>query len=749
MELMDSEIKTRYLAHVKQDTTGSWLVHDLDEHLQCVGRLASSMAKDFESEEWAKAAGLWHDLGKYRKAFQSYIAKESGYNPDAHIEQGQDRVDHSTSGAIHAIENNKAIGQLMAYLIAGHHAGLPDWEMSDAGNSALSSRLDKGKKLGYRDEALRANIPQAVLWPEIKLGKPLGGSDGLHLWLRMLFSCLVDADFLDTEQFMSPERAQDRNTCYSLATLKERFDTYMEEKVKSSADTHVNRVRASILRDCRTAALEAPGVFTLTVPTGGGKTLSGMAFALEHAVKFEKKRIIVAIPYTSIIEQTAEEYRKIFGDSVLEHHSNLDPECESSKSRLASENWDAPIIVTTNVQLLESLFAAKTSRCRKLHNIVNSVIVIDEAQLLPPDFLQPVLHVLRLLTEHYGVTLVLSTATQPALGSVKDTFGKTTLCGLDAKKEIISDVDFLFRSLNRIDVTVPADLNVRTCWEDLAAELCDHPSVLVVVNSRKNARELFRLMPPGTIHLSAQMCGEHRSKIIASIKRRLQENDTVRVISTQLVEAGVDLDFPVVYRALAGLDSIAQAAGRCNREGKLEKGKVVVFVPPKSPPKGMLLFGEQATRTVWHGGEGDALSYSLFERYFRHYFGQEVPDKHGIMALLTKDARQGVVQFRSAAQRFHLIADVGQSVLVPYGEDGFKWLDLLRHQGPERYLMRKLQRYSVNVYENEFRKLQEIGAIEELHPGIWGLRITNGYDENLGLLLADDLYSNKPEHSVF
>lgn len=746
---MDSEIKDYYLAHVKRDKAGSWVVHDLEDHLRCVGKLAAKMATDFKSGDWAKVAGLWHDLGKYRKAFQSYIAKESGYDPEAHIEQGQGRVDHSTAGAIHAVENNKATGRLLAYLIAGHHAGLPDYETPEAGGSALSLRLSKGKNSSYLDEALLADIPQDILFPNVELGKPLGGSDGLHLWLRMLFSCLVDADFLDTEQFMNPEKSEDRSAEYSLRQLKDSFDVYMADISNRSAHTQINKLRASILQDCRTAALVSPGIFTLTVPTGGGKTLSGMAFALEHAIKHEKKRIIVAIPYTSIIEQTAEEYRKIFGDSVLEHHSNLDPERESSKSRLASENWDAPIIVTTNVQLLESLFAAKTSRCRKLHNLVNSVIILDEAQLLPPNFLQPVLDVLRLLTEHYGVTLVLSTATQPALGSVKDTFGRTILRGLDAKNEIISDVDFLFSSLKRVEVCVPTDLNIRTTWEELARELREHPCVLAVVNSRRNARELVRLMPSGTIHLSAQMCGEHRSCVIANIKQRLKAGESVRVISTQLVEAGVDLDFPVVYRALAGLDSIAQAAGRCNREGKLKKGKVVVFVPPKSPPKGMLLFGEQATRSVWHGHEGDALSHDLFELYFRQYFGQESPDKHGIMPLLITNARQGIVEFRSAAQRFRLIDDVGQSILVPYGEAGFKWLDLLRKRGPERYLMRKLQRYCVNVYENEFRKLKDIGAIEELHPGLWGLSITNGYDNDLGLLLTEDLYSNKPEQSIF
>ncbi|MEW5757076.1 MAG: CRISPR-associated helicase Cas3' [Pseudomonadota bacterium] len=736
------------LAHVKQTASGEWRIHCLEEHLREVGRLAAEMAAGFKGDEWAKVAGLWHDLGKYRPAFQGYIKKESGYDPEAHIEQSDGKVDHSTAGAIHAMDFNKVAGQLLAYLIAGHHAGLPDWNGADVGESALEHRLEKGKKKNYLNESMQAGIPEDILSPRFNSSKPLGGSEGLHLWLRMLFSCLVDADFLDTERFMEPEKAAARQACWSLQDLKDRFDAYMAEKAINSKATAVNQCRAVILKDCRKAGLESPGIYTLTVPTGGGKTLSGMAFALEHAAKHQKQRIIVAIPYTSIIEQTAEQYRAIFGEAVLEHHSNLDPEKENAKSRLAAENWDAPIVVTTNVQLLESLFAARTSRCRKLHNLVNSVIIIDEAQLLPPDYLQPILDVLRLLTENYGVTLVLSTATQPALGSVKDNFGRTVLRGLDARREIVSDVDGLFSALARVEVKTPADMSQRRTWEELANEICQHDSVLAIVNSRKDARELHRLMPKGTTHLSAQMCGEHRSEVIADIKRKLKNGEPVRVISTQLVEAGVDLDFPVVYRALAGLDSIAQAAGRCNREGKLEKGKVVVFVPPKPSPKGMLLYGEQATRSVWHGNDESPLSHKLFDAYFRQYFGQETPDKHGVMPLLTTDARQGMVQFRSAAKRFRLIDDAGQSVLVPYGNDGFKWLDMLRKLGPERYLMRKLQRYSVNVYENEFNKLRKIGAIEELHPGIWGLVITNGYDEQLGLLQADDLYCNDPTQSV-
>lgn len=749
-----AEVMSIFLAHVKRNDDGSWAEHALEAHLRKVAMLAAQFATAFDGQQWAELAGRWHDLGKYRPGFQGYIRRASGYDPEAHLEQGAGRVVHSEAGAVHAINWHKAGGQLLAYLIAGHHSGLPDWDKAEAGDASLSNRLARSKKERHLDEVLTAAIPEdikASTSDVMAMSKPLGGTEGLHLWLRMLFSCLVDADFLDTESFMDAERAKERSYTWTVDSLKVQFDDYMADKSSRAEPTEVNLHRATILQNCRSAAQAAPGIFTLTVPTGGGKTLSGMAFALEHAIRYGKQRIIVAIPYTSIIEQTAEQYREIFGDAVLEHHSNLDPDSlshESAGSRLAAENWDAPIVVTTNVQLLESLFATRTSRCRKLHNLANSIIILDEAQLLPPDYLQPVLDVLRQLTEHYGVTLVLSTATQPALGTTRDNFGSTVLNGLDATREIIENVDDLFAAMNRVEVIKPEDFTARRSWEELAEELRQYPSVLVIVNSRRDARELLQLMPAGTVHLSALMCGEHRSKVIWDIKNRLKAGDSVRVVSTQLVEAGVDLDFPVVYRAMAGLDSIAQAAGRCNREGRLNKGKVVVFMPPKSPAKGLLLYGEQATRAVWHEQQSDLLSHKLFDAYFSLYFAQESPDKHQIMPLLTQEARRGAIQFRTAAERFKLIPDAGVNVLVPYGEQGFRLLDQLRHTGPKRRLMRRLQRLSVNIYENEFNALYALGAIEELQPGMWGVCVTNAYDEQLGLLPAAALCSAKPEDCV-
>ena len=738
------------LAHVKKTTEGVWIAHELKEHLNEVGRLAGEAARNFNSADWALLAGIWHDLGKYRPSFQGYIKQASGYEPEAHIEQKTNKI-HSMAGAIYAITQLQASGKLLAYLIAGHHTGLPDWNTSEAGESALSIRINKAMEEKHLEEALENSPGKEILQCNKPRTKPLGGSEGLHLWMRMLFSCLVDADFLDTEAFMSPEKTASRAKYPSISELKTVFDEYMQHKIKmaATANTPVNKIRADILHACRVAAPSRPGLFSLTVPTGGGKTLSAMAFALNHAIIHHKRRIITALPYTSIIEQTANQYRAIFGESVLEHHSNLDSETETAKSRLACENWDAPIIVTTNVQLLESLFAVRTSRCRKLHNLANSVIVLDEAQLLPPNFLQPVLDVLRLLTQHYGVTLVLSTATQPALESKIDTHGRTTLRGLDNAIEIIPDVSALYRQLDRVEVIKPDDLNVRSSWEDIAQQLVQHESVLAIVNTRKDCRTLKDLMPAGTIHLSGLMCGEHRSNTIREIKTKLKEGQVIRVISTQLVEAGVDLDFPVVYRALAGLDSIAQAAGRCNREGKLEKGKVVVFVPPQPPPKGMLLFGEQATRNVWHGHTGNLLSHELYPHYFQQYFGSADPDEFHIIPLLTTDAQDGIVQFRSAADKFRMIDDRGTwQIFVPYDDDGQKYIDMLKAGVLERYLLRKLQRYCVTIYDHEFNKLKNIGAIEMIQQDMWAVCVTNAYDPVLGLLVADDLYSSSPSHTV-
>ncbi len=722
------------LAHVRQ-LEGDWEIHELEEHLTGVARLTERFAAKFGSRDWGALAGYWHDLGKFSPQFQSYIRRSSGYDPEAHIETGPGRVDHSTAGALYAVDRLGSRGHVLAYLIAGHHAGLPDWRKieSDSGG-VLEHRLAR-KELLER-VPLRA-VSKNILERESPQTRPVGGPAGFALWVRMLFSCLRDADCLDTEAFMDPGKRAQRGGYPALDELRERFDNYMRRLASRAPDTPVNRLRREILHQCREAAQGEPGIFSLTVPTGGGKTLSSMAFALEHAKRHGLERIIYVIPYTSIIEQTADVFRSIFGEAVVEHHSNLDPDQEDAKSRLAAENWDAPVIVTTNVQFFESLFAAKTSRCRKLHNICNSVVVLDEAQLLPPEFLQPILGCMNLLARHYGVSFILSTATQPALHS-RSGFG-WRFKGLENVREIMRDPDELYAELERVEVELPADFQAPIEWERLAEELSHHQSVLAIVNTRSDARTLHALMPKGTYHLSALMCGQHRSDVIAEIKQRLRRGEPVRVVSTQLVEAGVDMDFPVVYRAMAGLDSIAQAAGRCNREGRLPgKGRVVVFVPPKPAPPGHLRRAEQTTVSLFAGERpGNPLGRDCFRRYFEHFYVKAPSlDKEGIEELLKPDDNLGV-QFRTAANRFRLIEESGyRPVLVRYGNNDVL-LGKLKKEGPERWLMRKLQRYTVNVSEYHFKALLEGGDIREICPGIHVQSSDTLYDPKVGLLLAD------------
>ncbi|CAD84745.1 DEAD/DEAH box helicase:HD domain [Nitrosomonas europaea ATCC 19718] len=656
-EKVNAENNTTYLAHVRQLPNGRWIEHFLEEHLLAVAVLAAEFASVFNSQDWARLSGLWHDIGKFREKFQKYIKSVSGYDAEAHIEGAPGRVDHSTAGAIHAIEELGPPGRIIAYLIAGHHAGLPDWNGEPA---SLFQRIEDGKQKGYRQEALQ-NAPTTGLFnqPCPTSSPPQDGS--FALWIRMLFSCLVDADFLDTEAFMDERRKDLRAGYPALNELLSAFDQYMNDKTANATDSPVNRIRTEVLRQCCEKATLPPGLFSLTVPTGGGKTLSSTAFALNHAMHHGKQRVIYVIPYTSILEQTAEIFRKIFGDeNVIEHHSNLDPDKEDSRSRLATENWDAPIIVTTNVQFFESLFAARTSRCRKLHNIVNSVVVLDEAQLLPPEFLAPILHVMQDLSQNYKVSFVLSTATQPAFSP------RPKFSGLRGVQELMDDPDGLYADLKRVEAELPRDFNAPRTWESIAEELQQYDSVLCIVNSRTDCRALHALMPRDTIHLSALMCGQHRSEVIADIKQRLKDGIPTRVISTQLVEAGVDIDFPVVYRALAGLDAVAQAAGRCNREGMLPgMGKVVVFVPPKPAVPGLLRKAQQSGQEIMRLTEGDPLTRERFEAYFRHYYASlNSLDEENIIGLLDMhnrvEARRAEFSFRTAADKFQLIKGSSQ-----------------------------------------------------------------------------------------
>jgi CRISPR-associated endonuclease/helicase Cas3 len=753
--------------------------HALIDHLQAVADLAARSAPA-GALSWAHLTGLWHDLGKFRPGFQRYIRQDE----NAHIEGrgvGQRDKSHSAAGAIHALqelkkrfgEPGRRAGWLLAHLIAAHHAGLYD-------AAALKDRLCGGGKADSEREhreaahacaahapallALTEDLdPRAMLTgiPGLREGEPLAQA----LWLRMLFSALVDADFLDTEAYLNRSRAERRASFPPLAGYLERLDAHLDGmaaqvRAAGRADEPVMRARAQVLADCRAAATQPPGVFSLQVPTGGGKTLASLAFALRHAVAHGRERVIVAIPYTSIVEQNADVLAGIFGrENIVEHHSQADSAAaaETARSRLACENWDAPLIVTTNVQLFESLFAARTSRCRKLHRVQRSVIVLDEAQTLPPPFLQPTLDALRLLVGHYGVTLVSCTATQPVLSDITRFDARASLRGLtrgDARpREIVQAVQPLYEQLERVRVRWPADLQAPEEIPVIAARLAAEPAALAIVNTRRDAADLVRALdaaaPDGepTLHLSAAMCGQHRADVIAEIRRRLDarrggDARPLRVVATQLVEAGVDIDFPVVFRALAGLDAIAQAAGRCNREGRLgaRGGRVAVFVRPIPATLSSLCRAAQATRSVLGTTRPESLAPALFCEYFKLWYARFELDEKQVLPLL-KPSPDFHLGLDSAARAYRLIDDKDQVAVVvpcsPLGDPDDRLeqaLGALKAGRAERWQLRALQRHVVQARRREVEAGLARGDFSEPLPGWLVLNDVQRYSVRFGLL---------------
>ncbi|MDR2748238.1 MAG: CRISPR-associated endonuclease Cas3'' [Treponema sp.] len=743
-----------YIAHVRKLANGEWDKPQLlQTHLKETAELAAEFAADFDSSEWAYALGMFHDRGKATPEWQNYLRNKSEYNEEASSETAPGKLEHSGSGAKLAEEIfGKGAGRFLSYCIAGHHAGLADGIGTQA---ALEFRLQRS---GTNDIAGEFKTDLSGLRPKASPWKLNPEGLDVSLWIRMLFSCLIDADYLNTEKYMNPEKTKTREGYLSIAELQTRFNSHMDKKTKQKpemANFGVYEARQQVLADCRAAAGMDPGFFSLTVPTGGGKTLSSMAFALKHAEKYGKKRIIYTIPYTSIIEQNADVFRDVFGaDEIVEHHANINEDDSSVRSRLAAENWDAPVLITTNVQFFESLFAAKTGRCRKLHNIVNSIVVLDEAQMIPVEFLEPILETMQLLVKYYRVSFVICTATQPVFEKQKD-FPRFPGLPEGSIREIVQNVSSLYEGLERVKVA--KELLTVTKWKDLAGELSAYEQVLCIVSDRKSCRELHAQMPKGTYHLSALMCAQHRSNTIAEIKDKLKKEEVVRVISTQLVEAGVDIDFPVVYRAMAGLDSIAQAAGRCNREGKLniqgKLGKVVVFEGVRKAPAGMLRKASETARPMLVRGLNNPIDPAVFSDYFSElYWKANQLDAKGIMKLLYPDPPRLNIQFRSASEEFKIIDDKSQrTILVRYGE-GESLIKLLKDAGKsgegfEKKLLRKLQRYTINIYRDQFFVLQNRGSLIEIIPGVFALTSAVEYDKHVGLLI--DEMPNDPQDYMY
>lgn len=698
-----------FVTHRREDGT----FQSLKEHIENVGERAAQFAAAFGAEEHGREAGLLHDVGKY-----SQNGQKRQRDPEHTA-----KVDHSSAGAQEAFRRKDPMA---AFAVAGHHGGLPNMGgKGDLDTGTLMARLHKPLTGGDDPSAWKREIvlPDRISMPQWAVQCREGRVQALYT--RMLFSCLVDADFLDTEAAL--QGRQPRGGYASLEELLQKLQSHVAPWLKKPKNELCAK-RSAILRSCLQGGEEEKGLFTLTVPTGGGKTVSSLAFALTHAVRHGMKRVVYVIPYTSIIEQNAKVFAEILGEeNVLEHHSQTEladekgdsETLEARRRRLACENWDAPVIVTTAVQFFESLYAAKTSRCRKLHNLAGSVVIFDEAQTLPVPFLKPCVSAIGELVRHYGVTAVLCTATQPELGRLFNELAPEL-----SIREIAPEPDELFEFFRRVSFQREGQL----ANEELAARMTETEQVLCIVNTRKRAREIFQLLPEeGRFHLSTLMTPQDRKRVLDAVRERLKERKPCRVVSTSLVEAGVDVDFPAVWREVAGLDSILQAAGRCNREGKRPAAESIVhiFHADGRIPR-MLKLNVAAAESVLADYE-DVNTRPAIHAYFQTLLwakGDAALDEKNILQ------SESSFTFRETAERFHLIDANTVTIYIPAKADAAD-IQALRDGQFSKALLRRLSRGAVNLYAQECSKLAE-GGVVELHA-----------DDGYAILLNEKLYSDE------
>lgn len=728
---MLTNISSELISHIRTNSKGEIKAYQsLEEHSLGVANYANEFANEFGMGSWGYLIGILHDKGKEKRDFQNYILDMNGI--PGHKNWTQHGKQHAYVGGIIA----KKLYGLSAYniiinQIVSHHTGLHDYdEIENIINQDIPSEVN-------------TNIEKTILGvPNFKIQ----AADYHHL-ARMLFSCLVDADFLDTEEFMDEASSALRKNKATLNDLLPLLEDKLKE-LKSKADlSDVNVIRNKVLQQCIKMADTSIGFYSLTVPTGGGKTLSSLAWAMKHAIRNGQKRIIIAIPYTSIIVQTASVLRSIFGEeNVLEHHSNVNPEQIKDenlqeKMKLATENWDYPIIVTTNVQLFESMFGNKPSVCRKLHNIVNSVVILDEVQTLPMDYLQPVVDSMKSFNKMFDVSFLFTTASQPVLsGLIEGCNPRATFKGIDQIAEIIPDDFKLHDKLRRVKLSIYKEGKT---YDEVAELLSKHKRVLCIVNTRRDAKELYKRLPQEgvTLHLSKMMCPEHICETIDTIKNSLKKesNEIIRIVSTQLIEAGVDMDFPVVFREEAGLDSILQAAGRCNREGKQESSTTFVFSLSKERPlpKGEMQDANNARLNI--GECQDWFAPDTMTSYFKQlYCRKNSFDVKDIKHYLYNPKK---LCFATAAKEFQMIDDNGINVVICW-KNSIELVQQLIEIGPSYLLMKKLAKYMVNINKTDFNTLANMGVISEKKEGLFVVDYKQQYDERIGLL-TDNNWANE------
>lgn len=721
----------QYISHLKRLDIGdanSWVFQSNEVHQQGVALLTQKFASAFGCARMGYIIGQFHDIGKEQDSFQLYIRKVSGFKPDLKY---AGRTPHAFIGALVVRKLYPHLFPLLSYPIASHHTGLSD---SYDFNAKMNDDIPSGVRFPVPDFTEKDLIPT---------GKSFGPDD-LNHFIRLLFSCLVDADYLDTERFMNENNYFQRGNGVPLTGLLPRLVTYLAGLSENSPQTELNQLRRKIQHLCGEKSIKEPGFYSLTVPTGGGKTLSSLLWAVKHAVKYGKDRIIIVIPYTSIIVQTAAILRKIFGDeNVCEHHSSFDFEevwkdkPDSSQlelqQRLASENWDYPIIVTTNVRFFESLFGNKPSVCRKLHNIANSVVILDEIQTLPREYLQPIVNAMDSYQRLFGVSFLFTTASQPILsGNHQGTNNLVQLYGLKKVEELIPNNWNLHDKLRRVNIHID---DFRSHYDDIVHRLTQYDKVLCIVNTRNDAFEIFSRMPQEGLvfHLSRRMCPLHIRQTIERIREALNDtsNKIIRVISTQLIEAGVDIDFPVVFRQEAGLDSILQAAGRCNREGRLGIADTYVFNLDKPLPKGSLSEANEARKSM--GKIVDWLSPQAMTTYFRQLYCRcNSFDEKGVIGLLRQNSRINEMDFEQAAQAFKLIEERGRNVIVNY-VDSLEFVAKIKKNGFSYELSKKIGNFMVNINERDFQSLLKQGLLEEVIEGIYLLPDREQYSSETGL----------------